>query len=52
MTKIDEDNIEVAISHNYQNKPCVRMRDMDSGEVITIRIYETEEQAIAFYNSI
>jgi hypothetical protein len=49
--KIDEDNIETAIFHNAENKPCVRMRDMDSGEVLTIRICNTMAQAIAFYNA-
>jgi hypothetical protein len=50
MSKIDEDNIETAIFYNENNKPCVRMRDIDSGEVITIRICNTYEQAVAFYN--
>jgi len=49
MTKLDENNIEYAVFQNANGKFCVRSRDMDSGEVITIRICQSESQAVKIY---
>ena len=48
MIEIDEDNIEYATFVNAARKHCFRMRDTDSGEVITIIICNSEEQAKGF----
>jgi len=52
MVKIDENNIEYAVFQNANGKYCVRSIDIDSGEVITIRVCQSEEQAAKIYGEV
>jgi len=50
MSKVDENNIEYTVFQNANGKYCVSSRDLDSGEIITLRICESETQAISIHN--